>query len=195
MAEQSICKIKDCGNTAKARGLCGKHYQRWVAEGRPAGHERSKVENQGRTCTAPGCARPAKKKGYCNAHHLRWLRNGDPSGQGGTERGSVAEYLAALIDGSVASDDCIPWPFHRKINGYGEVSKRDGRTGLAHRRVCEGVNGPPPAPGMVAAHSCGNGHLGCVNPRHLRWATYSENLLDSVKHGTHPRGGRRRRQR
>jgi hypothetical protein len=37
--------------------------------------------------------------------------------------------------------------------------------------MCELVNGPPPL-GALAAHSCGRGHDGCVDPRHLRWATY-----------------------
>jgi hypothetical protein len=35
----------------------------------------------------------------------------------------------------------------------------------------------------LAAHSCGNGHLGCVNPRHLRWATAKENAHDELLHG------------
>lgn len=29
---------------------------------------------------------------------------------------------------------------------------------------------------------------GCVNPRHLRWATRSENHADKLDHGTHNRG-------
>lgn len=38
------------------------------------------------------------------------------------------------------------------------------------------------------AHSCGNGHTGCVNPNHLRWDTRTGNLSDKLIHGTHNRG-------
>jgi hypothetical protein len=41
---------------------------------------------------------------------------------------------------------------------------------------------------MQAAHSCGNGHLGCVNPHHLRWVTPKENAADRDDHGTTPKG-------
>ena len=53
---------------------------------------------------------------------------------------------------------------------------------------CEEVNGSPPTPYHDAAHSCGNGHLGCCTPKHLRWATRSENIADAITHGTMGRG-------
>lgn len=37
---------------------------------------------------------------------------------------------------------------------------------------------------------CGQGLLGCVAKRHLRWKTLSENHSDKVTHGTHNRGSR-----
>jgi hypothetical protein len=39
-----------------------------------------------------------------------------------------------------------------------------------------------------AAHSCGNGHLGCVTKRHLSWKTRSGNMLDMIEHGRSLRG-------
>lgn len=60
----------------------------------------------------------------------------------------------------------------------------DGRLQLAHREVCRAAFGPPPTQSHVAAHSCGNGHLGCVNPKHVRWATDEENKHDMLAHGT-----------
>jgi hypothetical protein len=58
------------------------------------------------------------------------------------------------------------------------------------RYVCEKVNGPPPTPKHEAAHHCGNGHWGCVTPRHLYWATSKENHADAIRHGTTARGER-----
>lgn len=77
--------------------------------------------------------------------------------------------------------DCLTWPFSRNPTGYGSF-KRDGKTCYAHRYICEWAHGAPPDPSYQAAHSCGNGHLGCVNPMHLSWKTRSENQLESTWH-------------
>jgi len=37
-------------------------------------------------------------------------------------------------------------------------------------------------PCPFAHHSCGNGHLGCVNPKHLYWGDASQNAKDAAKH-------------
>ncbi len=78
--------------------------------------------------------------------------------------------------------DCVFWPFTR-ADGYGTVSYL-GKIYRAHRYMCELVKGPPPTPLHQAAHSCGNGRKGCVNPKHLSWKTNSENQLDRRAHGT-----------
>lgn len=50
--------------------------------------------------------------------------------------------------------------------------------------MCQLTQGLPPTARHTAAHSCGNGHKGCVNPNHLAWKTQSENLADRETHGT-----------
>src|SRR5690348_175562 len=80
-------------------------------------------------------------------------------------------------------DQCLIWPFSRNWNGYGHLN-RDDKIVYAHRVMCEIVNGPAPGKKHVAAHSCNNGHLGCVSPKHLSWKTPSQNLLDRRKAGT-----------
>jgi hypothetical protein len=70
---------------------------------------------------------------------------------------------------------CLIWPFNRAQNGYAQV----GGVRLVPTRVmCEHLNGPPPTPKHQAAHSCGNGHVGCVNPWHLNWKTPAENQCE-----------------
>ena len=88
-----------------------------------------------------------------------------------------------------APPDCVIWPMFRdKSNGYGRLGV-DGEIPWAHRYMCELAHGPAPGPGYEATHSCGNGHGGCVNPRHLSWGTRTRNQLDRRFHGTKSRGG------
>ena len=83
-------------------------------------------------------------------------------------------------------DWCLIWPFFRDKNGRGVISV-GGKRQYAHRAMCRIVHGEPPSPEHGTAHSCGNGHLGCVNPNHLSWKTQAENLKDCAQHGTQPR--------
>ncbi|SHJ68774.1 hypothetical protein SAMN05444159_1234 [Bradyrhizobium lablabi] len=89
-------------------------------------------------------------------------------------------------------DRCLIWPFTRdRRDGRGRTSLDGERR--AHPIMCKMVNGPPPADKPQAAHSCGNGHLGCVNPRHLSWANNSENQHQRYAHGranSHTQGSR-----
>jgi HNH endonuclease len=85
-------------------------------------------------------------------------------------------------------DECLFWPFST-ANNYGSISfvyKGKIKTGLVHRAVCAETYGPPPFPKAQAAHSCGKSL--CCNPKHLRWATPSQNAKDRLIHGTDLRG-------
>jgi hypothetical protein len=79
-------------------------------------------------------------------------------------------------------EDCVTWPY-TLANGYGVFSLY-GQLHYAHRYLCELIHGPAPSTDHEATHSCGRGHLGCVNPLHLDWKTHSENQLDRARHGT-----------
>lgn len=103
-----------------------------------------------------------------------------------TKVGEPAEFFQTVVldyDGS----ECLIWPYSRHGAGYGTIRK-DGRTATVSRLVCEYVHGPAPTPAHEAAHSCGNGHLGCVAKNHLSWKTPLENNLDKIEHGTIMRG-------
>lgn len=84
---------------------------------------------------------------------------------------------------------CIAWPYARLTNGYACLS-RGRKSYLVSRLICEHLHGPAPSVRHEAAHSCNNGHDGCVNPQHLRWATPVENAADKVVAGTDNRGER-----
>lgn len=82
------------------------------------------------------------------------------------------------------SDECCIWPFSRRSDGRAQIAQRPGGPKLVHRLVCEVFNGPQPSETHEAAHNCGNGHLGCINPRHVEWKTSAENKADQLVHGT-----------
>lgn len=70
---------------------------------------------------------------------------------------------------------CLIWPFARETRVGRGMMNHNGKQSWAHRVMCEIVHGPAPIDRPQAAHSCGNGHNGCVNPRHLSWASNSAN--------------------
>jgi hypothetical protein len=92
-----------------------------------------------------------------------------------------AETTAQWIERhtSFEGDECLIYPFKRYVNGYGGT-RVDGIETYAHRHMCRKKHGEPPTPEHEAAHKCGNGNLGCINPNHLRWATHAENMADTV---------------
>lgn len=168
MADKALCAIPDCGKLPRARGFCLKHYQRPPTV----------------VCKVDSCPRMSHGRGYCLKHFRRWKRHGDPTG--GTDYRAAQRFFeqATLHQ---ESTDCLIWPFSRNAAGYGLVSLQ-GRSRIASRAICARVHGPPPSPKHEAAHNCGNGAGGCVNPLHIEWKSPKENTQDKVRHGTHNRG-------
>lgn len=144
-----------------------------------------------RLCSIEDCGKPARTRGWCQKHYDRWWIHGDPMKVLGTERGTARNFFLEAVY-RYEDDDCLIWPFSRAKNGRARMTV-NGKTVLVHRAVCDAVNGPPPTPSHEAAHSCGNGHKGCINKRHLRWATHKENAADMVGHGRSTRGERHAR--
>lgn len=128
------------------------------------------------TCKIENCGRVIEARGLCQRHYGRWRKHGDPLG-GRASPGEPLKWLLSHVEWS--EDDCLVWPFARSSKGYGQLGGDN-----AHRRMCEAVCGPAPSPVHQAAHNCGKGHLGCVNPSHVRWATIAENSADMQVHGT-----------
>lgn len=100
----------------------------------------------------------------------------------GGRTGQGKAYLWLVSQRDHSTDECLPWPFSKHSDGYGNFGYM-GKMKYAHRFMCEMVNGAPPTSEHQAAHACGNRI--CVNPRHLSWKTRSGNQLDRRKHGTH----------
>lgn len=137
-----------------------------------------------RICSIEACGKPHRSRGYCRAHYKRFMAYGDPLA-GSTAHGAPEAWVHEHL--SYSGAECLIWPFARLTNGYACIRHKGNAYG-ASRYICELAHGPAPQLRDEAAHSCGNGHLGCVSPAHLSWKTTADNEADKVAHGTHNRG-------
>jgi hypothetical protein len=93
---------------------------------------------------------------------------------------TVFEHLV-----TIETDDCVIWPLSKNHKGYGSVRSNGVQRGV-HVLALERRVGSRPN-GLIATH--GPCHRrDCMNYRHLRWATYSENMQDRWRDGTPPIG-------
>lgn len=139
-----------------------------------------------RICSVDGCDKPKHAHGYCSRHAYHFKAHGDPlKGRFGASPGEPLRWIKE--NAKHEGDECLKWPFETTHHGYGTI-KHNGKKRVASRVMCEVAHGEPPTASHEAAHSCGNGHLGCVNPKHLRWATRAENIEDAKAHGTWQKG-------
>ena len=181
--EGASCTIEGCERTARAYGLCATHDMRKRRHGDPMA--RPAVRRFG--CLVEGCARKHAVRGYCKLHYDRFLRLGSPRGDTPARIAPGTRMRWLLAHANHPGEDCLIWPFSRDHNGYARITV-DGVQSCASRAMCEIANGAPETYTLQAAHNCGQGHLGCVNPRHLRWDTVAGNHADKAIHGTEIKG-------
>jgi hypothetical protein len=181
--EVSEAKLS-CG--PRSSGCCHPKHVYWAE---PVGNFADPIQGGDQTlCCVPRCNKPAARgrRGCCVAHYKRLWRHGAPLA-GGTSKNAVREWLAEHAD--YKGTACLVWPFARNSLGYAICDATLG-SGFAPNVMCRMAHGEPPSPFHEAAHCCGKGTSGCMNPNHLSWKTHAENMADTLLHGTHNRGER-----
>lgn len=174
---QRICSVDGCGKRHAAKGYCPTHLARFKKHGSPHVVLDRKKPDQG--CKVDGCNDPHHAKGYCARHRAKLAVYGTPlGGRDGTRPGEPLQWIKDNCNHQ--GDDCLPWPFEVTDYGYGTV-RHKGRKRVASRVMCEFAHGAAPDH-MDAAHRCHNPI--CCNPKHLKWATRSENNIDMFDNGT-----------
>ena len=141
------------------------------------------VDKKERKCILAGCEKKHVAKGYCWKHYERNRKFGDPLTTKTAEDGEPLAFLCRVkVLGNF--DGCVIWPFGRQGDGYGCL-RFDGKMQQAHRVSLYLSEGPAPDGKPNACHSPSICHNRlCVNPRHLRWASKSENEMDKVSDNT-----------
>lgn len=139
-----------------------------------------------RICSIEGCGKPYRSRGYCESHYRFFMSRGTPERKGND---SPARDFFFNVVVPYDKDDCLIWPFSRCEKGYARMRRIKGFKGNAVYRLADQViNGVPENLKYDAAHTCGNGHLGCCNPRHVLRCTRAINRSHMKLHGTQTYG-------
>lgn len=128
-------------------------------------------------CSIEACGKRHYGKGFCRYHWERVYRGRDLDAEFGQRSGTVDR--TKFFNQAAAStdrDNCVFWPFTRNKDGRGTWHRNPlfSHSNVA-KAICEMVHGPAPQTHFHAAHECGNGHLGCINPNHLSWQSPQKN--------------------
>lgn len=101
--------------------------------------------------------------------------------QGNKIQNKGLAFLESIKDTKIK--ECIIPPFALTNNGRWQITYK-GKRKLASRVLCTWKHGRAPSKKHEAAHSCGKGHIGCINPNHLEWKTHKDNMRDRYVHKT-----------
>jgi integrase len=81
----AACRVAGCERTARGRGLCQGHAQRWNNQGRPDMQQfvgftdpRWRRQRPNQQCRVPDCGYGSARSGMCGSHAQRWQRAGRP---------------------------------------------------------------------------------------------------------------------
>lgn len=95
------CRVDGCDRTARVRGICLGHYNRWKNRGCPDIDEfvatttaTMRAHRPVQPCSVAGCHYGRRGAGLCPRHHWRWLEDGKPD-----VRGWVAEQPEVTLTG------------------------------------------------------------------------------------------------
>lgn len=123
-----------------------------------------------RTCSIGGCGRKHKGRGLCQAHLVRLRKYGSTESDRPVRPQSrpLKERFWEKVD---KTSGCWLWT-GALTDGYGQISVGQNMVKLAHRLSYEWVKGAIPD-GLAIDHMCHTRR--CVNPAHLRLATWKQN--------------------
>ena len=98
------------------------------------------------------------------------------------QRAKYGQSVKEFVEAHRGDDrhECIFVPYARK-DSPAKVTFC-GKTISAARYMALLTFGAPRQAGTVVRHLCGNGHLSCINPKHLEWGSEANNKADAAKH-------------
>jgi integrase len=110
-----VCRVTGCSRSARGRGLCPGHLQRWAGEGRPDITEfaastdpRWRRQRPNQRCRVAGCGYGSARGGLCQLHAQRWERAGRPDRDRWLNSPSAVKQPAP--GASCRIEHCTLWP-------------------------------------------------------------------------------------
>lgn len=167
-----ICTFPECGRKVMARKLCQTHYKQKLA-GKPLTPLKSAAPTK---CSFKGCNVLARANNLCQSHYMQRWRGNDLTNVRRQSR-PIEERFSDYV---VFTESCWNWTGAIRNDGYGSFSL-NGIKVMAHRFSWSHFNGNIPD-GELIDHMCHN--RACVNPEHLRLATYKQNAENRL--GAYP---------
>lgn len=163
------CSIDGCQNKSYSKGMCRNHYDNL----RRKKSIKVKTLKKVLDCSMPDCHKPQVGLGLCMKHYKQKKRTGQET------RINETLFEKVLKRVEEGGDSCF-----ESVSGnlYYPSMFVNGKSQLIHRFVCEMTHGPAPEDKPISRHLCGNGHIGCFNPKHLVWGNQKENALDRDRH-------------
>ena len=134
----SKCTIDGCEGRQQAKGLCGKHMDRFRKYGSlsPQGLQERMLRPADGQCTIEGCDRDYYVRGLCTLHYNRKQRTGDV--------GPVKPVIKPDGTGSIT------------VQGYRRIKTETGAWLLVHRKVMSEIIGRPLKRGEYVHHKDGD---------------------------------------
>lgn len=172
--ENPTCVIDECSNPVryKSRRWCNAHYLRWRRNGDPLVTRKRPPGVPAPPCSVDGCNDDVTSVGMCHRHRQSLRRNGTPLPRG--ERSPLQRLEA--VGWEVTDDGCWEWSGPKSQHGYGRIVIN--RKIWITSRLMLLIHKPAPDGGSVCRHKCDNPP--CMNPDHLEWGTFMENMDDMV---------------
>lgn len=121
-------------------------------------------------CSVENCDSKHWGLSFCHLHYYRFKRNGTPDLQ---EVPTLEERFWSKVDKSNGDNACWIWKASRNEYGYGKI-RYNGVLRKATHVVWFLTYGAFPT--LDILHSCDN--TPCINPKHLREGTQSDNNQD-----------------
>ena len=132
------------------------------------------------SCYIDGCDEKVDAYGLCKKHYRRIKQYGTPEG-GKKARGSLDERFWKKVD-KRSDNECWLWTGAKSSKGYGFIGAGGvGGKQLGAHRVSYQLANNDLTDADYVLHSCDN--PSCVNPKHLRKGTQSENIKEACDKG------------